>query len=76
MSKPDDKAIRLRTLAMLDTLEVGIVNFAEAFELAAAGERVDPQHAENLAFACRMLLKQLADVRVAIRLADDSPGVH
>src|SRR5579862_1796466 len=35
VTKPDDKAIRLRTLGMLDTLEVGIVNLAEVFELAA-----------------------------------------
>jgi hypothetical protein len=76
MSKFHDDAVRVETIAVLDAVEIGVVEFADIFQEVARGESLDPQRAENLVTQCRELLKQIVDTRNVIRLSASPKGVH
>ena len=76
MSEIRDEAVRIETIAVLDAVEVGVVEFAEIFQEVAAGVPLDPQRAEHLVAQCGELLKTIADTRNVIRLSASPKGIH
>lgn len=71
-----DEAIRIEAVAVLDSIETDVVTFCEIFGEVARGEPLNPDRAENLTARCAELLRKVANIRNALRLSGDSPGVH